>query len=203
MHSSQTFVSIFNFCQWEAETFSYSGKYSNGKNPKSTFFSQFLRVLFLQHVGITGDNTKPAVLSKKVCSVLIHVGFSREFWSLPTVPCSPQSPVCVQVLLVFSSLRVPHPSHSKSRCPMLHFLFLPAVHTFFSCFFFSMFPRLDCNREEENEVSKTSSNVHGSPVSPAGLVWLRHSMNPGLDKAKGCFSGIPLVKWGRRGSNSH
>ncbi|XP_063273675.1 histone-lysine N-methyltransferase SETD2 isoform X2 [Prinia subflava] len=116
--------------------------------PNPPFPITFLRVLFLWRVGITGDNTKPAVLSKKVCSVLIHVGFSREFRSLPFVLCSPQSRVCVRAPSGFPS----PPSHSISRSPLLHFLFLPGVHTFFSFFFFfSMFPRLDCNREEENE----------------------------------------------------
>lgn len=145
-----------------------------GRIPNPPFPIPFLRVSFLQRVGITGANTEPAVLSRKVCSVPIHVGFSREFWRLPAVPCSRQGQVCVRVLSVFPSLRVPRPSHSESRCPTLHFLFLPDVHTFFSCFFFfvffSMFPRLDCNREEENEVSKTNSSVPGSAVSPAGLV---------------------------------
>lgn len=199
MHSSQTFINIFNFCQWEAETFGYSGNIQMERIPNPPFSVTFLRLLFLQRVGITGGSTKPAVLSRKVCSVLIHVGFSREFWSLPTVPCW----VCVRVPSVFPSLHVPNPSHPKSTCPMFHFLFLPAVHTFFSCFFFSMFPWLDCNREEENEVSKTNSSISGSPVSSAwvGLTETFHESRAteGLHKAIGCFSGILLVRFGKEG----
>lgn len=198
MHSSQTFINIFNFCLWEAETFNYSGKHSNGKiHVLQAHFWAFY----------PGDNTKPAILSKKVCSVLIHVGFSGEFWTLPTVLCSPPEPGLCPSAAVFPSLHVPGPSLSRSRCPVFHFLFLPGVHTFFSCFFFSMFPRLDCNREEENEVSKINSNIPGSPVSPAGLVWLRHSVNPewlrGWIKQIDAFLEFLCLNLGRRGNKSH
>lgn len=158
MHSSQTFINIFNFYQREAEIFSCSGK-----NPKSAFSNPvFERVS-------SSSSLQKGLLCSNPCGIFQGILEAPSCAVLPSglglcpgvslAPCPKSFPFQIQMSNV--AFLVP------TWCS--HLLFL---------FFFSMFPWLDCNREEENEVSKTNSNVPGSAVSPAGLVWLRHSVNP-------------------------
>lgn len=107
-------------------------------NPPSSV--PFLRVLFLQRAGITGDSTKPAVLSKKVCSVLIHVGFSREFWSLPAVPCSRPEPGLRPGAVGVSLTPCPRSIPFQIQMSSVTFLVPTRCSRLLSCFFFHVSP---------------------------------------------------------------
>lgn len=158
--------------------------------PNPPFSITLLRVWFL-HQG--SSSLQKGLLCPNPCGI---------FQGLLEPPSSSVLPSGLGLCWCF-----PHsPSHPKPRCPGLHFWFLPGFHTFFSFFFFSMFPWLDCNREEENEVSKNQFQ-HSWISCELSWVGLRYSKNPeplrGWIKQMGAFVGFLWLHLGRRGDNSH
>lgn len=138
------------------------------------------------------DNTKPAVCSKKVCSVKVCAEFSAlKFLSFKTMLCSPSEVVgmsawplgdvgrgisCSRIICgVVVTLSVSlGPSRLQCQTSDVNVSCFCLMFTPPSYVFFCMFSWLDCNREEENEVSKTDSFLDVAPetcISPTWLVW--------------------------------